>query len=35
VFHHEGAFGIEPQAYFTGADAQAVALRVRSLLSAE
>jgi hypothetical protein len=34
VFHHEGAFGIEPQAYFVGADATVLAMRVRELLAA-
>lgn len=33
VFHHEGAFGVEPQAYFTGADAASLAARVRALLT--
>ena len=31
VFHHEGAFGIEPQAYFVGTDATQLAMRVREL----
>jgi predicted fused transcriptional regulator/phosphomethylpyrimidine kinase len=33
VFHHEGAFGIEPQAYFTATGAQALASRVRELMN--
>lgn len=33
VFHHEGAFGVEPQAYLVGEDATRLALRVRSLLA--
>lgn len=32
LFHHEGAFGIEPQAYLLAADAVALAQRVRGLL---
>jgi predicted fused transcriptional regulator/phosphomethylpyrimidine kinase/predicted transcriptional regulator len=31
VFHHEGAFGVEPQAYFVGPDATSLALLVRTL----
>lgn len=31
VFHHDGALGIEPQAYLVAADARALALRVREL----
>lgn len=31
LFHHEGAFGIEPQAYLVAADATALALLVRRL----
>lgn len=31
VFHHEGAFGVEPQAYVAGASAVAVALLVKTL----
>jgi hypothetical protein len=31
VFHHEGAFGIEPQAYVTGEGAAALAARVQAL----
>jgi predicted fused transcriptional regulator/phosphomethylpyrimidine kinase/predicted transcriptional regulator len=33
VFHHEGAFGIEPQAYLVAEDATRLALRVRTLLA--
>lgn len=33
VFFHEGAFGIEPQAYFVGPDATQLAMRVRELAS--
>lgn len=33
VFHHGGAFGVEPQAYVTGPDAQQLALRVRALIA--
>lgn len=33
LFYHEGAFGIEPQAYLTARDASALALLVRSLLA--
>lgn len=33
VFYHEGAFGIEPQAYLVGRDATSLALRVRELLA--
>ena len=33
VFHHDGAFGIEPQAYFTAADAHSLALRIRELMN--
>lgn len=32
VFHHKGAFGLEPQAYLVGEDAQRLALRVRGLV---
>lgn len=32
VFHHEGAFGVEPQAYFVGRDAQGLALRIKALI---
>ena len=32
VFHHEGAFGVEPQAYFVAQDAVTLAMRVRELL---
>lgn len=32
VFHHGGAFGVEPQAYVTGRDARSLALLVRSLV---
>lgn len=32
VFHHAGAFGVEPQAYLTGPDAQQLAMRVRALV---
>ncbi len=31
VFHHAGAFGVEPQAYLVGPDASQLALRVRAL----
>jgi predicted fused transcriptional regulator/phosphomethylpyrimidine kinase/predicted transcriptional regulator len=34
VFHHGGAFGVEPQAYLAGPSAQELALRVRSLVDA-
>lgn len=33
VFHHEGAFGIEPQAYLVASDATSLALRVRELVA--
>lgn len=33
LFHHAGAFGVEPQAYLTGPDASQLALRVRALLT--
>lgn len=33
VFYHEGAFGVEPQAYFVAHDATALAMRVRALLA--
>ncbi|HUR68717.1 MAG TPA: thiamine-phosphate synthase family protein [Candidatus Thermoplasmatota archaeon] len=33
VFHHDGAFGIEPQAYFVAGDATTLALRVRELVA--
>lgn len=33
VFYHEGAFGVEPQAYLVGRDAMALAMRVRELLA--
>lgn len=33
VFHHEGDFGVEPQAYVAGVSAVAVALLVKSLTS--
>jgi hypothetical protein len=33
VFYHEGAFGIEPQAYFVAEDATALATSVRKLLA--
>jgi predicted fused transcriptional regulator/phosphomethylpyrimidine kinase len=32
VFHHAGAFGVEPQAYLTGPDATTLALQVRRIL---
>ncbi|MFA5860185.1 MAG: thiamine-phosphate synthase family protein [Candidatus Thermoplasmatota archaeon] len=32
VFHHEGAFGVEPQAYFVAGNAQALALRLKALI---
>ena len=32
VFYHEGAFGVEPQAYVVGRDAMALAMRVREML---
>lgn len=32
VFHHAGAFGVEPQAYFLGPNAQELAMRVRDLV---
>lgn len=34
VFHHEGAFGVEPQCYVTSKDASSLALRVRHLAGA-
>ena len=34
VAHHAGAFGIEPQAYFVGADATTLALRIQALVRA-
>lgn len=34
LFHHEGAFGVEPQAYVTGRDAASLALAVQGLLRA-
>ena len=33
LFHHEGAFGVEPQAYLVDEDATKLALRVRALLA--
>lgn len=33
VFHHDGSFGVEPQAYLVDDDATRLALRVRSLLA--
>jgi predicted fused transcriptional regulator/phosphomethylpyrimidine kinase/predicted transcriptional regulator len=33
VFHHGGAFGVEPQAYLAGPDASQLALRIRALLN--
>lgn len=33
LFHHGGAFGVEPQAYLTGEDAASLALRLRALVS--
>ncbi|HEX2022977.1 MAG TPA: thiamine-phosphate synthase family protein [Candidatus Thermoplasmatota archaeon] len=34
LFHHGGAFGVEPQAYLVGPDASQLALRVRALAEA-
>ena len=33
LFYHEGAFGVEPQAYVVGRDAMALAMRIRELLA--
>ena len=33
AFYHEGAFGVEPQAYFVAPDAMTLAMRVRSLVA--
>lgn len=33
VFYHEGAFGVEPQAYIVAKDATTLAMRVRELLA--